>query len=292
MNTGIMPVSLSQPEMLALIENDPLKDKRIAKDDDWYFGDTKLITNTHLGKLQYGGPLHLINHYRNIEDPDIDEEEKEHQIWGRAFHCAILEPDAFHDRFFVLDDTAVCKEIGGAKPRATNKYKEWKEKLERENAGKTCLKGTDYYDIMAIKDRLYAIPIAKSLLEFTIREAIYEAELLGVRCKVKPDAVRPRMYGLELKSMKEPATPENFFSNFKKYFWNRQSAFYKDALGVEEYWFIACEKKAPYTIGLYKISEGSLEIGRELYQTELRKYRHHFIENKIVEEGFVYMEHI
>src|SRR4051794_5238924 len=49
----------------------------------------------------------------------------EAMIFGSMVHCLILEPGDFDNRYFTLDDTQKCNDIGGAKPRATKAYKEW-----------------------------------------------------------------------------------------------------------------------------------------------------------------------
>ena len=48
---------------------------------------------------------------------------------GSAFHCMVLEPEEFSNRYFVVNDEEICDEIGGKKPRMTKKYKEWYQKL-------------------------------------------------------------------------------------------------------------------------------------------------------------------
>ena len=46
---------------------------------------------------------------------------------GVLIHCLILEPEKFEERYTILDDEEKCNEIGGAKPRATKAYKEWRD---------------------------------------------------------------------------------------------------------------------------------------------------------------------
>lgn len=65
-----------------------------------------------------------------------EKEETEAMFFGSLVHCMVLEPDQFYYRYFILDDTAKCLEIGGKSPRATNAYKEWKQELIARNFGK------------------------------------------------------------------------------------------------------------------------------------------------------------
>lgn len=64
-----------------------------------------------------------------------DMEETAAMKYGAMLHCLVLEPTDFDNRYFCIpDDTKMCDEIGGAKPRATKKYKEWYA-LESAGAG-------------------------------------------------------------------------------------------------------------------------------------------------------------
>src|SRR6185503_13815919 len=72
-------------------------------------------------------------HYRYMStQPD---EETDAQELGTALHVAVLEPDLFDSAYVIEPDIA---RIGGAKPRATNAYKEAVATLEFE--GRTVLK--------------------------------------------------------------------------------------------------------------------------------------------------------
>jgi len=54
---------------------------------------------------------------------------------GRMFHMACLEPEKFAKEYWVLDDTDICLGIGGAKPRSTKVYKEWKQEEISKHSG-------------------------------------------------------------------------------------------------------------------------------------------------------------
>ena len=63
---------------------------------------------------------------------------------GKMFHLACLEPDKFKNRYWILDDTDKCKEIGGKSPRSTKLYKSWLLEKKSENQGKELIKKEDY----------------------------------------------------------------------------------------------------------------------------------------------------
>lgn len=58
---------------------------------------------------------------------------------GKAFHCAILEPERYADEYFVFDDSAKCAELVSnvaKSPRATAEYKAWKAEQLAKFEGK------------------------------------------------------------------------------------------------------------------------------------------------------------
>jgi hypothetical protein len=73
--------------------------------------------------------------FRNSPSDFIDycfreKEQTDAMKLGLIIHCLVLEPEQFEKRYTIMDDTEICVQIGGAKPRATTKYKEWKEVFE------------------------------------------------------------------------------------------------------------------------------------------------------------------
>lgn len=57
-----------------------------------------------------------------------DKEQTDAMQLGSLVHCFVLEPKEFDNRY--VSDKTKCEEIGGAKPRATNAYKDWKASLK------------------------------------------------------------------------------------------------------------------------------------------------------------------
>ena len=69
-----------------------------------------------------GGPRGFINY-------KLDKKSSDSMDNGKAFHCAVLEPERYANEYFVFDDSAKCSELvssGVKSPRATAEYKAWK----------------------------------------------------------------------------------------------------------------------------------------------------------------------
>jgi hypothetical protein len=239
----------------------------IKKGDDWYYNDKQYVTNSHLKVLIEDGPQGLEYYLEN------GSEDNPAFAFGRALHTLILEPDEFLNRYYIFDDRAICKEIGGARPTSTKKYKEWKEELSQDNFGKEMISLSDMDKLTEMEDKLYSIPQVKALLDKTAREIIYQRDIDGVPCKGKLDAVKPNKMIIDLKTTSDAPTPYNMMRRIRNFNYDRQMAFYCELAQVPDACIIAIEKKKPYTVGVYMLSEDTLAEGAKKYQTALTMYK-------------------
>jgi exodeoxyribonuclease VIII len=270
----MIPSDEAKDFMKAHKKHDPAAANKLDWDDDQYFADKVYITNSQLKMLQNGGPQHLKAYRKH------GQEEKKAFNFGHAVHCLVLEPDAFEGRFYAIDDREICEEIGGAKPRATTKYKEWKAEIKINNASKTLLELNEMNAIYGMVKKLNSLPGVKQLFENTQNESVYWKTIDGVKCKIKVDAKKSDKYMVDLKTMKDPVTVANFAKEMRTRGYDHQGAFYRDISGVDQFLFVAIEKSYPYTIGVFELSEDSYEKGKEKYKRNLDAYRAHFLSKK------------
>jgi hypothetical protein len=256
----------------------------IDKDDDWYYADKKFVSNSQLGQILRGGPQTLKAYYeRGSKDTAAF-------TFGRAAHCLLLEPEAFDSRYYAIDDTEKCEEIGGARPRTTKKYKEWLEPILEDNKHRDLLSLDDMQTLQDMVDKARSYPQVRDLIDSANkREVIYQKTLLGVPCKIKVDAINTGNFILDYKTSKDPATLFNFAKTVRNYHYDRQGAFYCDVAGVDSFWFLVQEKTYPYTVCLAELSSDSLEEGRRKYQLGLEMYKNHFIDNPDKIDSFLEM---
>jgi len=256
----------------------------IDKDDQWYYADKKYVSNTHLGQILRGGPQTLKAYYqRGQKDTDAF-------AFGRAAHCLLLEADAFNGRYYSIDDTEKCEEIGGARPRTTKAYKEWVEPLMEENSHRQLLSLGDMQILIDMIDKAMGYKQVRELVESANkREIIYQKKLLGVDCKIKVDAINTSNFILDYKTSRDPATLFNFQKTVNKFSYDRQGAFYSDVAGVNSFWFLVQEKTYPYTVCLAELSPDTREIGQKKYQLGLEMYKKHFLDNPKGIDSFLEM---
>lgn len=74
---------------------------------------------------------------------------------GTMLHTALLRPDEYDDLYYMIDDQLIVQEIGGAKPRATNKYKEWMANQELIAAGRNIVTMDEVSRINAMVMNIY-----------------------------------------------------------------------------------------------------------------------------------------
>jgi exodeoxyribonuclease VIII len=263
-----------------IIQKDLNMNNIIKETDEWYYNDTSFITNSHLKVLADGGPEALKHYFEK------GSEDKPEFAFGRAFHCLILEPEEFTNRYYIFDDTDICKEIGGARPTATKKYKEWREQLSMDNFGKEMISLYDMNILEEMESKLHSIPEFKALLENTVRETIYKGNIEGIPVKCKVDACKPQRVVIDLKTTAKPPTPYNFTKDLNNYKYTRQAAFYKEITGCEQVVFIAIQKTAPYTVGIYRLSDEKLDEGWDQVMFGINTYKELYLNNNNIDNFY------
>ena len=198
---------------------------------------------------------------------------------GSAAHRYLFEQHTMGDHYFVFDDSEIVAEIGGARPRNTSKYQEWKREYLETHAGKLELDT----DLLATVQGIYASAMANPDYVYLIRpgyqaEQILYGEIDGVKVKCRLDChVESTHTIIDLKTTTD-ANELDFGRSCKKYRYHVQDAFYSEVYrqnyGVTpRFIFLAIEKSAPHLNELYELSEYDRERGAELYRADLQTYK-------------------
>lgn len=252
----------------------PKEARVIEKDDAWYFKDFENVTNSHLKLVHEGGPERLLAlqkgllPYKNTDAYDF----------GGAFHCMILEPEVFNDRYHVFDDENTCISIGGAKPRATNKYKDWYQEQLVKAGNKTMIDKEDYLKCIAMAEKVMSIEECYEMIRLCKFEKIVAREVHGVPMKIKLDGVNFGEFFLDVKTTKDPVSKFNFKYTFKKLGYHRQMALYSKVSQLKSVWMLVVEKNYPYSVGLFEIDEQTLALGWQEVYPDLMEYKKYFID--------------
>jgi len=237
------------------------------KDDESYFADNMYVTNSMLKQLNNGSTIEL-EHYLNTEH-----KESESLLVGSAFHCYILEPDEFDKRYVYA-------------PKVDKRTKAGKELYAEflETIGDRKPVPAHYEFVFeCMNDALMSNPNSRKLLEGAKqREVIHfwEDVETGIKCKGKVDAEGDD-YVVDLKTTSKGANLKAFRNFSNDYNITQQAAFYLNGTQKKRFFFIMCELKAPFGIGIYQMSDEAIELGNKMVGGCLKFY------SKIIEEEIV-----
>jgi hypothetical protein len=237
----------------------------MAMDEQAYHADRTAVSKSWLDKLARS-PAHL----RYYLDHDQGEQTPA-QVLGSALHCAVLEPDQYHSRY----------KIAPLDRRTKAGKSAWKE-LQRaaELYGTRIITAAQAHEIEAMKAGVMAHQKAAAILsaDSTAMEStlFWTDEDTGVRCKCRPDIIH-RQIVCDLKTTRD-ASRAAFAKAIYNYRYHVQAAFYMDgcrANGLDPgYWlFIAVENQAPHMAAVYELDPADVELGREIYKSDLETYR-------------------
>lgn len=221
------------------------------------------ISNSGLKILGTKSPAHF-KYWRDNPKPSTDA-----QLFGIAYHMAILEPQRFAESVIYIPGNGNKKEVKEAVKEA------------QEN-GLIVLRGNDGNNqmetIRRMRDVLYQNPRAAKLLtggkEIT---ALWTDHETGVECKGRMDAAYDTSILIDLKTTQD-ASFRGFVRSIVTYDYFVQAAYYMDgyeiASGIrpEGFVFIAQEKEPPYAVALYEPDLDALINGRRVYRRRLDRY--------------------
>jgi exodeoxyribonuclease VIII len=203
--------------------------------------------------------------------PKPEREEPEAFLVGNAFHCRVLEPQHFGDRY-------ACN--SGKLRRGSKDYDEWRE----ANPGKTLLSETQWNLIEQMATMASFNP---SLVALFAEPGISESSFFAIApetgelVKCKPD----RLYSggrivVDLKTAGDlKASTLRFPWHAHDLHYHVSAALTLDVIELvtgqrpEQYLFAVVEKSWPHRSAAYTVTEPGIELGREYYLAKLRLFR-------------------
>jgi hypothetical protein len=226
---------------------------------DEYFGTAGYESNSSLKPI-----LRSAAHY--VHNRDNPMEDKPHFRLGSAIHCAILEPLRFKDEY------VVSQVFDGR----TKEGKAAKAEFEAAHQGKFIITDADMEAINGIAENVAYHDDAMKLLKAGTSEVSYfwQDPETDIWMRGRADS-ESRFATLDIKST-DDASPKGFVKSCAKFSYDMQAAIYTDARSIvtgesKPFAFLAVEKKAPYSIGLYVASKEMLASGLVQYREALRR---------------------
>lgn len=214
-------------------------------------------------------------HFKHwAENPD-DDKSSPALDFGRAFHCATLEPDVFASTYVVLPDDAPQRPtvamLNAAKPSDSSRERiAWWERFNADAVGKLILSAADYDRAQRMADSIRSHPVAAGLLVGGDREVTFrwQDEDTGIACKARADLYLPGEYLMDVKTCRD-ASHEGFARAVASYQYALQQAHYLSGIrhcGDTIRWFVflAIESTEPFVCQPHVLDVQAEQLGESL----------------------------
>ena len=211
-------------------------------------------------------------------------------LFGDAMHTYFEDGQAFHKRFKVFKDSEIIAKILERRPDITSPtmtkdYKSYKKDFECSlGENQVSISENDMYTIQYMYQSMTNNPAVKEIYNMYDPSDSWdeysflteEEDMHGLKYRVRPDRLLVRneepMAILDWKSCRD-ASEKAFRSDFYKFRYDLQAAFYCDVMGilVADFYFVAIEKEYPYNTAVYGLNpETQMNALKEL---NVIKYR-------------------
>ncbi len=206
---------------------------------------------------------------------DNPQESSSDLIIGSAFHKLLLEQEDFNKEFAVLPMDI---------DRRTKAGKEVYSQFIESNVDKDIIAQSDFDMIWDMCESVLHNKYSAQLLKGNHEQSMYFTdEFTGVQCKVRPDCykiVGDNVIITDFKSCKS-AVAEDFIRDIIKYHYDLQAYMYRygvaKTLGVPienvSFVFVCVEKKAPYLMAMYEVTQDIFDRGEMLFRKYIGMYK-------------------
>ena len=176
--------------------------------------------------------------------------------FGRALHCAILQPTEFWYHY------AVAPDVDRRTKEGRDEYNAFLSQLD----GQELISSDDFDMIANMSESVANDAVAATMLKETLCEVPLFWTDLGthIRCKCRLDAVKQGVI-VDIKTCADAST-DHFMRDALKYGYDVQAAHYIRGYRSQhdetpEFWFLAIEKTPPYAINLIKAGDAFIDRG-------------------------------
>ncbi|HDP9378421.1 exodeoxyribonuclease VIII [Escherichia coli] len=190
---------------------------------------------------------------------------------GTAFHCRVLEPEEFSNRFIVAPEFN----------RRTNAGKEEEKAflMECASTGKTVITAEEGRKIELMYQSVMALPLGQWLVESAghAESSIYwEDPDTGILCRCRPDKIIPEFHWIM--DVKTTADIQRFKTAYYDYRYHVQDAFYSDGYEAQfgvlpTFVFLVASTTVEcgrYPVEIFMMGEEAKLAGQQEYHRNLR----------------------
>lgn len=203
-------------------------------------------------------------------------------ILGDAFHTLMESESNFDERFSVLDDADIVRQITEARPQIkvpqmTSEYKKW---LEEQDQSKQMITLAEHNMLYNMKESVMfnaSFTQLKMLGYQQLKEYSYFTkepdERYGLMFRIRPDLQIVEKDGyrciIDYKTCQD-ASHSAFKKDFYKYRYDLQAVFYCWVLGIDasNFYFVAVSKNEPYESAVYGLDDYTIaQAASDLHAT-------------------------
>lgn len=245
-----------------------MKNGIVTESNRDYHGDLTAISKSRLANMS------VCPQYFKWYD-ETPQEKSNDLVIGSAFHKLLLEREDFYSEFAVMP-----LEID----RRTKIGKEAYAQFLQDNQDKDIITQSDFEMIWDMCESVLSNKYSSQLLKGTHEQSMYFTDdFTEVRCKIRPDCykvVGDKVIITDFKSCKS-AVAEDFMKDIVKYHYDLQAYMYRygvsKTLGVPieniSFVFVCVEKKAPYLMAMYEVTQDIFDRGEMLFRKYIGMYR-------------------
>lgn len=272
---------------VALLEDSP--NGRVILDEPgevYYRRALDEVSNSGMKVIDTRSPAHFA-HW--VADPDAGAETPALRF-GKALHCAVLEPERFALDYCVLPagapDRPTAAMLNAKNPGASSLARQaWWSDWDAAHGGQVILSAADYDRIRGMADSAHKNPITAGLIsgghrEMTMRwEEVVDlpdGRVVPMQCKARVDNWLPELaMFVDVKSTAD-ASPEAFGKSVASYRYHVQHCHYGAGskacgISIDYFVFLAIESEPPYVCAPYRIDAAAEERGYQLRDRAMQR---------------------
>lgn len=253
------------------------------EEDGLHPGVSEVTYHADRGSLSSSGARRLLSVTPAKFRYELSQPPKPKKVFdfGHLVHNVVLGEGA---EIVVLDPAMHGLKADGTpseKPTATDKWKD--AAAEARARGAVPVHVDEYRVAMAMREQVYAHPVARKLLEHGYPElsGYWTDRVTGLRLRYRPDflAELPQIVCVDYKTAAD-ASPRAVAKASADYGYFQQDPWYCDGLIANDitedplFVFIAQEKDPPYLVSVLQHRPADVQIGRELNRVAIDRYAH------------------
>ena len=184
------------------------------------------------------------------------EKKSDAMTFGSVYDCLLFTPEEFNNRFVVFDDLKIVSDIGGKNPRVTKEYRDWKHQFSR---------GAGERDVVSLEDHQRAIDMINRISETPAWEFLqgdYQQELRGLINDIPVRGFLDCRGDGFVSDSKTTRSISSFRRDVFAFSYDIQAYLYLQLSGQKEFYWVAQDTSYPYTPGLFKAKEDTINGGK------------------------------